>query len=131
MKKILPGCLLLLSFYFSHAQNVGVDTTYNPHELFTQSFDLPAGNIFRSAKGIPGTMYWQNESSYLIHATFSEKDTSVSGDVTITYINNSPDALDYVWLQLDQNIFKSSSRSVAATKYPGNYFSSISETNGG
>ncbi len=131
MKKILLSCIALLTVFFLHAQNEQVDTTYNPHELFTQSFDLPPGNIFRSAKGIPGPMYWQNAASYLIHATFSEKDTSVSGDVTITYTNNSPDPLDYVWLQLDQNIFKSSSRSVAATKYSGNYFSSISKTNGG
>ncbi|MEO6289802.1 MAG: M1 family metallopeptidase, partial [Ginsengibacter sp.] len=131
MKKILLSCIALSTVFFLHAQNEQVDTTYNPHELFTQSFDLPPGNIFRSAKGIPGPMYWQNAASYLIHATFSEKDTSVSGDVTITYTNKSPDPLDYVWLQLDQNIFKSSSRSVAATKYSGNYFSSINETNGG
>ncbi len=131
MKKVSLLGLQLICVYFLHAQN-GVDNSlYNPHELFAQSFNPPAGNAFRSAKGIPGPMYWQNTSSYLIHTNFSEKDTSVTGDVTITYTNNSPDQLDYLWLQLDQNIFKSSSRSVAATKYPGNYFSSISETNGG
>ena len=128
MKKFLLLLLQLICICFLHAQN---DTSYNPHELFTQSFHMPAGNEFRSAKGIPGPSYWQNSASYFIHATLSEKDTSVKGDVTITYINNSPDSLDYLWLQLDQNIFKSSSRSVAATKYPGNYFSSISETNNG
>ncbi len=46
----------------------------------------------------------------------------MSGEVTIDYTNNSPDPLDYLWLQLDQNIFKSTSRAVAATKYPGDYF---------
>src|SRR5205814_8110478 len=76
-------------------------------------------------------MYWQNSASYLIHAGLSEKDTSVSGDVTITYTNNSPDQLDYLWLQLDQNIFKSSSRSVAATRYPGDYFAVLDVANGG
>jgi Peptidase family M1 domain len=128
MKKSLFLLLQLTCMYALHAQD---ETNYNPHDLFTQSFHMPAGNEFRSAKGIPGPLYWQNTSSYLIHATFSEKDTSVTGDVTITYTNNSPDELDYLWLQLDQNIFKSSSRSVAATKYPDNYFSSISPTNTG
>ncbi len=132
MKKILLLFMqLLLSLCFLNAQNVNGDSTYNPHDLFAQSFNLPTGNAFRSARGIPGPMYWQNNASYIIHATLSEKDTSVTGDVTITYTNNSPDQLDYLWLQLDQNIFKSSSRSVAATRYPGNYFSSVSETNGG
>ena len=60
-------------------------------------------------------MYWQNSASYLIHATLSEKDTSITGDVTISYVNNSPDQLEYVWLQLDQNLFDLKSRGVAAT----------------
>jgi hypothetical protein len=121
----------LIFIYFLHAQNGTGNTLYNPHDLFAQSFNLPAGNAFRSAKGIPSLSYWQNNSSYLIHATLNEKDTSVTGDVTITYTNNSPDQLDYLWLQLDQNIFESSSRSVAATKYPGDYFGTIGKINGG
>lgn len=109
----LAGCICTL-----HAQT---DTNYNPHDFFTQPFNPPPGNPFRSAKGIPGPEYWQNSASYLIHATLSEKDTSITGDVTITYINNSPDQLDYLWLQLDQNIFKPSSKSVATTIYTGSY----------
>ena len=109
----LAGCICTL-----HAQT---DTNYNPHDFFTQPFNPPPGNPFRSAKGIPGPEYWQNSASYLIHATLSEKDTSITGDVTITYTNNSPDQLDYLWLQLDQNIFKPSSRSVATTIYTGSY----------
>jgi len=130
MRKLL---LLLCSFYICSAYGQSeTDTSYNPHDLFTQqNFYLPPGNEYRSAKGIPGPSYWQNRASYLIHATFSEKDTSVTGDVTITYINNSPDELDYLWLQLDQNIFETSSRSVAATRYPGDYFSVLGKINGG
>jgi hypothetical protein len=132
MKKIPLLCLQLVCIYFLHAQN-GVDhaTSYNPHELFAQNFNPPAGNAFRSAKGIPGSMYWQNNASYIIHAIFNEKDTSITGEVTIAYTNNSPDQLDYLWLQLDQNIFEASSRSVAATRYPDNYFGVLDKTNGG
>jgi hypothetical protein len=131
MKKILLLFLQFIFLYSLYAQN-GVDSSsYNPHNFFVQNFNPPAGNLFRSAKGIPGPSYWQNIASYLIHATLSEKDTSVTGDVTIYYTNNSPDELDYLWLQLDQNIFKPSSRAVAATQYPGDYFSVLDKKNGG
>jgi hypothetical protein len=119
--------LLLVSLDMLPAQN----TSYDPHDLFTPEFHLPAGNMFRSAKGVPGPAYWQNSANYRIHATLSEKDTSLTGDVTITYTNNSPDKLDYLWLQLDQNIFKSNSRSVAATRYTGDYFFVLGKNNGG
>lgn len=130
MKKISILFLQLLTVSILSAQNK--DTiSYNPHDLFAQSFDPPAANAYRSAKGTPGPLYWQNSASYLIKATLSEKDTSVTGNVTISYTNNSPDELDYLWLQLDQNIFEPSSRSVAATTYPGDYFSVLGKIDGG
>ncbi|HZZ76847.1 MAG TPA: M1 family peptidase, partial [Puia sp.] len=97
------------------AQNDINAGSYNPHDFFTQSFNPPSGNAFRSANGTPGPMYWQNSASYLIHATLNEKDTTITGDVTISYVNNSPDRLEYLWLQLDQNLFNLKSRGVAAT----------------
>jgi hypothetical protein len=105
--------------------------SYDPHQLFAEYFNSRAGNPFRSANGAPGPMYWQNSANYLIHARLSEKDTSVSGDVTITYTNNSPDKLEYLWLQLDQNIFDPSSRSVAASPYPEDPFGVIGNDKGG
>jgi hypothetical protein len=132
MKIISILIFQIISLGFLYAQNtVDENKAYDPHDFFTLGFNPPAGNAFRSAKGTPGPLYWQNSASYLIHATLSEKDTSVTGDVTISYINNSPDQLDYLWLQLDQNIFQSSSRSVAATRYPGDYFSVLGKSNGG
>ncbi len=126
MKQILLFCLQLLCVCFLYAQNENdYSAAYNPHDFFTQPFNPPAGNAFRAAKGVPGPLYWQNSASYMIHATLSEKDTSVTGDVIIAYTNNSPEELDYLWLQLDQNIFESSSRSVAATRYPGDYFAVV------
>ncbi len=123
MRIVATFFIQLLGISSLFAQHITQDNNiYNSHDVFTQGFNPPAGNIYRSAIGTPGPQYWQNASSYLIHATLSEKDTSITGDVTISYTNNSPDQLDYVWLQLDQNIFKRSSRSVAATPYPGDYF---------
>jgi hypothetical protein len=98
------------------------NSPYNPHNLYVAQFNPPAGNTYRSAKGVPGPEYWQNRADYLIHATLNEKDTLLSGDVTIKYTNNSPDALEYLWLQLDQNILKETSIAVAATPYPDDNF---------
>ncbi len=132
MKKcFLFFCLHFICVYCLYAQNEIGKPGYQQHQLFVPNFNPPAGNEFRSAKGVPGPSYWQNSASYLIHATLSEKDTSITGDVTISYTNNSPDELDYLWLQLDQNIFKPTSRGAATTTYPGDYFGVKGQESGG
>jgi Peptidase family M1 domain len=131
MKLILILSFQLFAFNCINAQSTSGDSSYNSHDFFTETFSNSAANTFRSAKGIPGPLYWQNKASYMIHATLVEKDTTINGDVTISYTNNSPDQLDYLWMQLDQNIFKPSSRSVAATAYPGDYFGVLGNDNGG
>ena len=79
MKKNLLLCLQFLCIGFLNAQNASDDTTiYNAHDLFAQNFNSTAGNSFRSAKGIPGALYWQNSASYLIHAALSEKDCAAT-----------------------------------------------------
>jgi hypothetical protein len=114
MRTTICLCLLLSSFSVLFAQEKNdSSSTYEPLDFFSQDFLPTAGNLYRSASGIPGPMYWQNTSNYLIHATLSEEDTSITGDVTINYINNSPDKLDYLWIQLDQNLFRPDSRGAA------------------
>ncbi|HVV54871.1 MAG TPA: M1 family metallopeptidase [Mucilaginibacter sp.] len=78
----------------------------------------------RSAAGKPGPNYWQNRADYVIHAKLIEgqQDTTINGEVTIGYTNNSPDKLDYLWLQLDQNLFKPDSRGAATTPIGGDRF---------
>ena len=132
MRKISLLLFQLSGVGFLYAQDPGHDgSLYNPHDFYLSAFSPKAGNEYRSANGAPGPMYWQNSADYQIHATLSEKDTSVTGAVTISYTNNSPDKLDYLWLQLDQNIFEPSSRSVVASRYPGDYFNVLGKTNGG
>ncbi|MCJ2182902.1 M1 family metallopeptidase [Novosphingobium sp. 1949] len=89
---------------------------YNPRESFAP-FAMPAPvNAYRSASGVPGPAYWQNEADYEIHASLDPetKGPSLSGSEVITYTNNSPDRLDVLWLQLDQNMYKANSRSTFA-----------------
>jgi hypothetical protein len=99
-------------------------TAYDAQQVFDYKFFTHNGNDIRNANGAPGPKYWQNQASYVIHAALIEKDTAISGDVSINYINNSTDSLNYLWLQLDQNLFRSDSRGVATTPVKGDRFDS-------
>ena len=72
--------------------------------------DLPPANRLRTAAGAPGPEYWQQRVDYQIRASLDTVAQTITGDERITYHNRSPDTLRYLWLQLDQNLFKSSSR---------------------
>jgi hypothetical protein len=65
---------------------------------------LPTPNEYRTGSGAPGPKYWQQKADYDIAVELHESNNSISGKETITYTNNSPDALKYLWLQLDQNV---------------------------
>jgi hypothetical protein len=67
---------------------------------------LPTPTTIRTASGAPGHAYWQQRADYAIRATLDEGKRAISGTETITYHNNSPDTLSYLWVQLDQNIYK-------------------------
>ncbi|HWA33547.1 MAG TPA: M1 family metallopeptidase [Cyclobacteriaceae bacterium] len=65
---------------------------------------LPTPNEYRTGSGAPGPKYWQQRADYVINAELHDDTQSITGSEVITYFNNSPDALKYLWLQLDQNI---------------------------
>ncbi len=67
---------------------------------------LPTPNEYRSASGAPGSKYWQQRADYVIDVEIDEPKNLLKAKETITYFNNSPDQLKYVWLQLDQNVNK-------------------------
>jgi len=73
--------------------------------------DLPTPNTYRTAAGAPGESYWQQQADYQINATLDETNKRLTATGTITYRNNSPHPLNYIWLQLDQNIFSQNSAS--------------------
>ncbi|MCI1189418.1 M1 family metallopeptidase [Hymenobacter sp. DH14] len=70
---------------------------------------LPTPNSYRTASGAPGTDYWQQRADYDIKVTLDDAKQALTGRETITYTNLSPDALPYLWVQLDQNIFEKNS----------------------
>ncbi|GHN00212.1 aminopeptidase [Cytophagales bacterium WSM2-2] len=72
---------------------------------------LPTPNEYRTGSGSPGPKYWQQRADYLINAELNDENQSITGSETITYYNNSPDVLKYLWLQLDQNIYEKENNS--------------------
>lgn len=64
---------------------------------------LPTPNVYRTASGAPGHQYWQQKADYDIKVQLDDTNQKISGTETITYHNNSPDHLEYLWVQLDQN----------------------------
>lgn len=81
--------------------------------------DLPTPNAYRNAGGEPGQEYWQQQVDYVINVELNEKKRALVADQTITYHNNSPYALRYLWLQLDQNRFKSDSLAERSVEFGG------------
>jgi hypothetical protein len=98
--------LLLFIGNISYAQ-------YDPHPLFTPLFYPTGVNEYRAATGEPGPKYWQNKASYEIKASLDDVKDAITGSVIITYTNNSPHALPFLWLQMDQNLYDKSSRGQA------------------
>ena len=76
---------------------------------------LPTPNAFRTADGRPGAAYWQNRTDYRIAATLDPATHTVTGTVRLTYTNNSPEPLAFVWMQLEQNLFAPDSRGALRT----------------
>ena len=94
-------CFLLLFIFNTNAQNQPWQGKFEPID---QMISPP--NIYRNASGAPGSAYWQQRADYKIKAILDEKTNTITGEETITYFNNSPDELSYLWIQLEQNVNK-------------------------
>ncbi|MBL7742457.1 MAG: M1 family metallopeptidase [Chitinophagaceae bacterium] len=114
MKKPFLGLLCILLAVISFGQS-----GYDPKEAFNPQFYPYPGNDFRSASGEPGPKYWQNRADYRINCILDTVKHSVTGEFELTYTNNSPDNLKFLWLQLDQNIYRQESRGSATTTETG------------
>ena len=97
-----------------------------PVELF-EPFALPAPNTIRTGSGRPGPDYWQQRADYAIEAALDEATDTVTGTVRLTYTNNSPETLTYLWFHLEQNLFETDSRGGPVS---GRATSSLSDDHG-
>lgn len=104
MKKLLSFGIMCLTVLTVLAQDIRNNPGSNHGNKFEQlGTILPTPNEYRTASGAPGPKYWQQRADYDIKATLDEKNLMLNGAETITYFNNSPDVLTYIWLQLDEN----------------------------
>ena len=104
MKQIIY--LVILNFFF--LKTTAQDIRNNPGSNHGNRFEqlgtiLPSPNEYRAASGAPGSKYWQQRCDYKITCEIDEPNRRLNGKETLTFFNNSPDALDYLWLQLDEN----------------------------
>src|SRR5437016_4413485 len=106
--------MLALALVLAALQQPAVGPTTLPPQVGDTSpfrrLALPAPTLIREGSGAPGPRYWQQHADYTIRASLDTATHTIAGADTIRYTNNSPDTLRYLWLQLDQNIYRASSR---------------------
>lgn len=100
----LFGTALSILSISAFAQNIQNNPQSNHGNKFEQlGTILPTPNEYRTASGAPGAKYWQQRADYDIDVTLDEKNLSIIGTETVTYHNNAPESLTYLWMQLDEN----------------------------
>lgn len=115
-----------LAFFISQAfaqqTNIAdsqIQSQYDYNSAFGPGFYSDNGTEYRTASGKPGASYWQNKVDYQISAHLNEAKNEISGSEIITYTNNSPDNLEFLWMQLDQNLFAQDSKGNAIVPVSG------------
>ena len=111
-RDLLPFAVLALAGGSALAAQAPA-AAYDPAKTFAPLTLPDPVNSYRSSNGAPGPDYWQNSADYEIHANLDTAANSLSATEVITYVNNSPDTLPSLWVQLDQNIYRKDSRSNA------------------
>ena len=102
-KSILLIAMVLVSASLSAQDRKQKDSEWE--QKFEQlGAELPTPNVYRTASGAPGHQYWQQKADYQMKIKLDDSNQSITGSETITYYNNSPDNLEYLWVQLDQNV---------------------------
>ena len=101
MKFLITSILCLCLFFSIQSQNQPWQGKFEPIDNL-----IAPPNTYRTASGAPGKAYWQQRADYKIKAELNEINNTLTGEETITYFNNSPDNLSYLWIQLEQNVNK-------------------------
>lgn len=120
--RLAAGLAMLLGAALpAHAADTTKDG-FNPLETFAPFDYGHAANAMRDASGKPGPMFWQNHADYTIKATLEPTTRKLSGSEVISYTNHSPDALDVIWLQVEQNRYTKDARGAfGGGKFPSEF----------
>jgi len=111
MKNIYLLVLLPALIFAQEKAEIKREQGHYDNNKFSQMYDLLATpNMFRTASGAPGPAYYQQQADYKMNIILDDKNKKIYGEETITYHNNSPEILDYLWVQLDQNMMSRTSK---------------------
>ena len=106
-KKVLSVLIVMMSFSLC----IKAQENLNNSDFKQLHEELPTPNVYRTASGAPGHEYYQQKADYIINVDLDEESHILRGEVSVTYTNYSPDALNYLWIQLDQNVRAKNSHS--------------------
>ena len=109
MKSQIKNYIIIFFVMFSYFLNA--QDNLNNSKFKQLHEELPTPNVYRTASGAPGHEYYQQKADYVINVRLDEKNNVIYGDEIITYYNNSPDVLKYLWVQLEQNVRAKNSHS--------------------
>src|SRR5436190_783154 len=101
MKRLLITLVVVVASIASFAQSPAWKGKFE--QLGPES--VPTPNAYRAGSGAPGSNYWQQRADYVIDADVNDETHLLTGKETITYHNNAPEPLNFLWMQLDQNLF--------------------------
>lgn len=107
---VLSLALLSTSGSFAQESDKAYIGKYSYTDAFAPFFYQQNGNSYRSASGKPGNAYWQNRTDYKLNVRLNNDENKTTATEILTYTNNSPDELSFLWMSLDQNLFKDDSR---------------------
>ncbi|WP_329805364.1 M1 family metallopeptidase [Flavobacterium facile] len=117
MKKSISIAFLFIASLTAFAQEVKKEEVkkepqgHTDINKFSQMYaEMATPNMFRTASGAPGPAYYQQRADYKINLELDDKASRMYGSETVTYYNNAPESLDYLWVQLDQNIARRDSQ---------------------
>ncbi len=113
---------------FANSVKAQESPKYDYVEAFKPFFYSQTGTETRSASGQPGHAYWQNSADYNLNVSLNDVKNEITGTAEITYTNNSPDKMSFLWLQLDQNLFQKDSRGNALVPLSGSRNGAKGET---
>ncbi|WP_449429345.1 M1 family metallopeptidase [Rhodanobacter umsongensis] len=124
MKNIALPVAAGLAMLLAGAPAFAADTTaphFDPRQTFAPFIYPQPANAYRSASGKPGPLFWQNHADYTIKATLDPASRKLSGSEVISYTNHSPDTLDVLWLQVEQNRYRRDARGAFTSEFPNEF----------
>ena len=113
--------ILLATFFTSFAQETPQGHT-NQNKFRQLYNELATPNVYRTASGAPGPAYYQQQADYVMELQLNDKTQQLFGDQVVTYTNNSPEALTYLWVQMDQNVRARDGQSFDRLNNGSNYY---------